>query len=72
MNERERERKKEKRFSATTTRGAAGASSSLAKKQQQKPIKRHGTPLILVPAGLNAKVVLNMFNAKNFLEKEKF
>jgi parafibromin len=58
--------------STTTTRGAAGASSSLAKKQQQKPIKRHGTPLILVPAGLNAKVVLNMFNAKNFLEKEKF
>ena len=60
-----------------STRGGPGtysgvSSSSITRKQQQKPIKRHGTPLILVPAGLNAKVVLNMFNAKNFLEKEKF
>ena len=60
-----------------STRGGPGtysgvSSLSITRKQQQKPIKRHGTPLILVPAGLNAKVVLNMFNAKNFLEKEKF
>jgi parafibromin len=67
------QKQQQQKQSKSTMRGTLGASSSsLAKKQQQKPIKRHGTPLILVPAGLNAKVVLNMFNAKNFLEKEKF
>ena len=50
---------------------STGVSAS-RKHKAPKTVKRQGTPLILLPAGLTAKVVLNMFNAKNFLEKEKF
>jgi len=70
------------RLLAQARQQAGGQQKTKSSSQQQqhskshqnnnKPIKRQGTPLIIVPAGLNAKIVLNMFNAQNFFEKEKF
>ncbi|CEF99556.1 RNA polymerase II accessory factor, Cdc73 [Ostreococcus tauri] len=60
----------------------SGPSSVSARKPSAMPAKAPvkkktsgipgGIPIIIVPAGFNQKVVLNMFNAKEFLQNGKF
>jgi len=54
-------------IAAPASRGQGAASASKPK----QPGKPGGMPIILVPAGFNTKVVLNMFNAKEFLQDGK-
>ena len=53
---------------APSSRGHGSTASASKPKKTGKP---GGMPIILVPAGFNSKVVLNMFNAKEFLQDGK-
>ena len=55
--------------STSTRRSSAAAPAKAPRKTSGKP---GGVPIIIVPAGFNQKVVLNMFNAKEFLQNGKF
>ena len=54
---------------STARRGGPAAAAKAPRKTSGKP---GGVPIIIVPAGFNQKVVLNMFNAKEFLQDGKF
>jgi len=54
---------------STASRGGPAAAAKAPRKTSGKP---GGVPIIIVPAGFNQKVVLNMFNAKEFLQDGKF
>lgn len=54
---------------APSTRGSHAPPTKKPRKTSGKP---GGVPIIIVPAGFNSKVVLNMFNAKEFLQNGKY